>query len=283
VITNVEWDHPDCYPSPASFRRAFMQFTDNVDRKGLIVSCVDDVGAEQLRAYRPTRGQWITYGLGKDADLRATKVKVLPNGGYQAEIFWWQAPVGQITLSVPGIHNLWNALAALAVARYCNVSAQESLASLGKFPGIARRFELKGEVNGITVVDDYAHHPTEIMATLSAARNRYPDRRIWAIFQPHTFSRTKRLLYQMGESFEKADRVIVTDIYAAREQDDGTVHAKEIVATSEHPDMQYISELTSTVDYLVQHVQPGDVVITLGAGTSYKVGEWLLDRLRHSS
>lgn len=281
VITNVEWDHPDCYPTPASFRRAFMQFTDTVDRNGLIVACSDDEGVRRVMAYAPSRGpRRITYGLNETADLRALNVRSLPGQGVEADLVWWHAPKGKLELAVPGVHNVRNALAALAVGVSCGVSMDCALEALHSYQGSARRFEWKGEVGGVTVIDDYAHHPTEIEATLNAARRRYPDRRIWAVFQPHTFSRTQRMLYRMGESFDAADRVIVTDIYPAREVDDGSVHARDLVAASPHPAILYIGALEDVAAYLAEHVTPGDVVMTLGAGDGYKVGEWLLERLR---
>jgi len=281
VITNVEWDHPDCYPTPASFRRAFMQFTETVDRDGLIVACVDDEGVRQVLAYAPTRGpRAITYGLSEAADLRAVDVRSLPGLGTEANLVWWNAPEGRLEVAVPGVHNVRNALAALVVGVSCGVSIDAAVTALRSYRGSARRFEWKGEVGGVTVIDDYAHHPTEIEATLAAARRRYPERRVWAIFQPHTFSRTQRMLYRMGESFEAADRVIVTDIYAAREQDDGSIHARELVAASAHHAIQYIGSLRAVADYLADHVAPGDVVITLGAGDGNKVGEWLLEKLK---
>ena len=282
VITNVEWDHPDCYPTPASFRRAFAQFTDNVHREGVVISCGDDPGAEQLRLFGPSRRQWITYGLTEEVDIQAQEPVAGTNGGYRAQVCWWQAPIGELRLQVPGLHNLRNALAALAVARFCGVDAPQALASLGRFPGIARRFQLKGEAGGVTVIDDYAHHPTEIRATLAAARHRFPDRRIWAVFQPHTFSRTRQLLQEMAASLEEADQVIVTDIYPAREQDDGSVHAGQIVAASPHPAIRHIPSLEEAARHLARAVETGDVVITLGAGDGYRVGEWLLEALRDS-
>ncbi len=130
------------------------------------------------------------------------------------------------------------------------------------------------------MIDDYAHHPTEVTATLAAARQRYPDRRIWAVFQPHTYSRTQRMLYQMGESFEAADEVIVLDIYAAREVDDGTVSAAELVAASPHRSIRHIATIAAAAGYLADHVRPSDVVITLGAGDGNQVGDRLLRYLR---
>jgi UDP-N-acetylmuramate--alanine ligase len=284
VITNVEWDHPDCYPTPASFRRAFMQFTETVERDGLIVACIDDEGVRQVLAYAPTRGpRAITYGLNEGADLRAVEVRSLPGLGTEADLVWWNAPEGKLEMAVPGLHNVRNALAALAVGVSCGVPIDAAVTALRAYRGSARRFEWKGEVGGVTVIDDYAHHPTEIEATLAAARRRYPDRRIWAVFQPHTFSRTRHMLYRMGESFDAADQVIVTDIYAARELDDGSIHARELVAASAHHAIRYIGARRDVAAYLGEHAAPGDVVITLGAGDGYKIGEWLLEMLKARS
>jgi len=280
VITNVEWDHPDCYPTPASYRRAFMQFTESVERDGLIISCADDVGAEHVRMYAPSRGpRWITYGIEEGADLRATHVRSIAGQGVATELVWWHAPAGTLALAVAGNHNVRNALAALAVGSSCGITMDQAIAAIGDYRGSARRFEWKGEARGVTVIDDYAHHPTEIMATLAAARQRYPARRIWAVFQPHTFSRTQRMLYRMGASFENADEVIVLDIYAAREVDDGSVSAAELVAASPHCAIRHIGGLAAAAGYLAEQVVAGDVVITMGAGDGYRVGEWLLERL----
>jgi UDP-N-acetylmuramate--alanine ligase len=141
---------------------------------------------------------------------------------------------------------------------------------------VRRRFEVKGEVDEVIVIDDYAHHPTQIRTTLRAARERYPGRTLWALFQPHTYSRTKALLDQFAQSFADADHVIVTDIYAAREFDDLGVSAADIVARMKHPDVRYIFGLNEAADYLLDHLKPGDVLITLGAGDGYKVGEAVL-------
>jgi UDP-N-acetylmuramate--alanine ligase len=279
VITNVEWDHPDCFPSPQSFTQAFSAFTAGVPAHGLIVGCGDDEGAETVRREVPTPAPWIRYGLGEDMDLRAVDAHPLPNGGYAADLHWQGTPIGSLSLQVPGLHNLRNALAALAVARSCHLPDEEILTALGHYQGVARRFELKGERRGVTVIDDYAHHPTEVRATLAAARARYGDRRLWAVVQPHTFSRTRELLHEMAASFGDADRVIVTDIYAARERDDGTLSAADLVAASDHPHIEHISGLEAIADSLAARVNTGDVVITLGAGTSYQIGEILLEWL----
>jgi UDP-N-acetylmuramate--alanine ligase len=279
VVTNVEWDHPDCYPTPESFQASFAAFVGQVPADGFVISCKDDPGAEKVHHETQSGAQWITYGFNGDALLRAVDAHAGPGGGYRAEIHWQGTPVGLLSLQVPGLHNLRNALAALAVARVCGMPDVAILTALGHYQGVARRFELKGEIGGVTVIDDYAHHPTEVRATLAAVRARYTNRRIWAIFQPHTFSRTRELLHAMAASFEDADCVVVADIYAAREQDDGTLSAHDLVAASSHPHIEHISGLVPIAEHLAQTVEPGDVVITLGAGTSHRIGELLLERL----
>jgi UDP-N-acetylmuramate--alanine ligase len=281
VITNVEWDHPDCYPTPASFRRAFMQFVDNVDRHGLVISCRDDAGAEQLRAYGYSRGpDWITYGLDPAADLQANDLQPVAGGGSQVELIHWGLPACPLTLEVPGRHNVLNALAAIAAAVWCEVTIADACKHLSDYRGAARRFQLLGEVNGVTIIDDYAHHPSKIRATLGAARDRFPTRRVWAVFQPHTYSRTRTLLDEFAHSFSAADQVIVTDIFASREKDDGTVSAEALVAASPHPAIRYIGGLVECAEYLADSVKPDDVVVVLGAGDSYRIGELLLAQLK---
>lgn len=280
VITNIEWDHPDCYPTPESFQQAFARFIEGVVPDGLIISCSDDAGAEQLRLERPLSDRrWITYGLTPAADIFASNPTMIGEQGFAADLHWWNAPKGQLRLQAPGLHNLRNALAALAVACTCDAPLESAIRSLWTFTGAARRFEKIGEAAGVVVIDDYAHHPTEVRATLAAARSRYPQRRLWAIFQPHTFSRTRSLLPQIAASFGEADEVIVTDIYAAREQDDPTISAAKLVAASRHKHIQHIGDLPDVADYLATHVKAGDIVITMGAGTSNQIGRRLLQQL----
>jgi UDP-N-acetylmuramate--alanine ligase len=280
VVANVEWDHPDFYVTPASYRRAFMQFVDSVARHGVIVACRDDAGAEHLREYSASRGpRWITYGLNADADIRAENVQGVPGGGSHADLTVWKAHAGRLELQAPGIHNVRNALAAIAIGGWCDVPVTTALAALSQFQGVDRRFELKGEVAGVTIIDDYAHNPAKVAATLAGARLRYPQRRIWAFFQPHTYSRTRELLRELAASFGDADEVIVSDIYAAREADDGRVGAADLVAASPHPSIRHIGALTDAASYLAEHVRRGDVVITMGAGDGNRVGDLLMAHL----
>ncbi len=280
VITNIEWDHPDCYPTPASFQAAFAQFVQKVDPTGMIISCADDAGAEQLRIEQPISDRrWITYGLTLAADIAALNASTVGDGAFCADLYWWNAPEGQLCLQVPGLHNLRNALAALAIACWCDAPINKAVVSLRRFVGAARRFEELGEAAGVTVIDDYAHNPTKIRATLAAARERFAGRRIWAVVQPHTYSRTRELLQPLATSFADADQVIVTDIFAARERDDGTVHAQDVVATSPHDQISYIGPLAAVVDALAQRVEADDVVVVMGAGSSSQIGRDLLATL----
>ena len=281
VVTNVEWDHPDCYLSPASFSEAFRQFVAQVRGEGCVISCGDDPGAEAIRQNCATDGgpAWLTYGLNDGCDVRAVGAASGARGGFAAAVQQGGRSIGRLQLQAPGVHNLRNALAALTVARRCGVPTAQVLASLQEYAGIGRRFELKGTRKGVTVIDDYAHHPTEVQATLAAARARFGERRIWAVFQPHTFSRTRALLHNFARSFDDADAALVTDVYAARESGDRAAAAAEVTAASVHPAIRHSGDVENTSALLHAEVAAGDVVLTLGAGTSHRIGELLLERL----
>jgi UDP-N-acetylmuramate--alanine ligase len=184
--------------------------------------------------------------------------------------------VGLVRTRVPGNHNVSNSLAAIAVTDLLGVDFNIARNALAEFTGVGRRFEVKGEVGGVTVIDDYAHHPTEIKATLAAARKRFGDRKIWAMFQPHTFSRTKILLAEFASSFGDADHVLVTDIFRSRESFDASVSSKDIVAQMQHADARYVPTLTEAAKIVLAELKSGDVLITLGAGDGNTVGEKVL-------
>jgi UDP-N-acetylmuramate--alanine ligase len=186
------------------------------------------------------------------------------------------APVSSLSLAVPGRHNVRNALAALAVANHHGISPNWAASMLRDFRGAGRRFEVIGEVNGVTVIDDYAHHPTEVAATLAAARLRFPTRRIWAVFQPHTYSRTQALMHDFAHSFDDADHVLLLDIYAAREKIDLGMHSRVLLEHMDHAGALYVGDIETTAAYLLENVAPEDVVITLSAGDGNRVGQLLL-------
>jgi UDP-N-acetylmuramate--alanine ligase len=284
VVTVVEWDHPDCYPTPESIMEAFQQFVALVPPAGLVVACGDEPGVQELlgkdgRTEGWKAGRLITYGLNAGNDWRAVELQLNMRGGYDFTVHLARASkqaerrLGEVSLGVPGTHNVKNALGALVVADWLGVPFAQAAATLANFSGVGRRFEVKERAGDIVIVDDYAHHPTEIRATLAAARARYPERAIWAVFQPHTYSRTRALLDDFAAAFADADHVVVVDIFPAREIDDGSVSSRDMVDRMEHPDAGYIGPLEAAANFLVDRLRPGDVLITLGAGDGYRVGE----------
>jgi UDP-N-acetylmuramate--alanine ligase len=285
VVTNVEWDHPDCFPTEAEFFDAFRQFLSQVRADGHVISCYDDSGAEKLRRdWQNVPTNWITYGTQPQAQLRAYIADSSTDSSTDhIQVLAQENVQGKLELAVPGLHNVRNALAAIAAAQLCGVPYARALASLATFRGSSRRFEIIGTARDVTVIDDYGHHPTEVAATLAATRSRYPDRVIRAVFQPHTFSRTRLLLAEMASCFEDADHALITDIYPAREQDDGSVHARQIAETSAHPGLRYTGTLDATAQHLMQTVEPGDVVIVLSAGDATRIGRELLAHLARPS
>lgn len=280
VVTNVEHDHPDCYPTFADFRAAFAEFVARIPPDGLLVACWDHPAAQELGRERQARGGRVAfYGREKGAEWTARRVHANPSGGTDFYAVRSGRTLGEVRLRVPGEHNVLNALAALAVAEEVGVPFPTARAALSGFRGVGRRFEVKGEAEGVVVVDDYAHHPTEIRATLAAARQRFPGRPIWAVWQPHTYSRTKALLEEFAGAFDGADHVVVLPIYAARESDTLGVSSADVVARMRHPDARVVGSREEAVALLGTEVRPGDVVLTLGAGDGDKVGEWLLEVL----
>ena len=282
VITTIEHDHPDCYPTFQEMRDAFARFAVQARASGLLIVGGDDREAQALgNTWHRIGGQVVTFGLGSGWDWRAEQVQVGMESGFEV----WHAGrrLGRCALQLPGRHNVLNALAALAAADVIGVPFETAAGALAEFRGTARRFELKGEAGGVTVVDDYAHHPTEIRATLAAAQARYPGRTIWVVFQPHTYSRTAALLKEFGTAFGDADHVIITGIYAARESDTLGVSGADVAAQvrlSGHSDVEYVETLDGAAAAVLERVGAGDLVLTLGAGDGYLVGEWVLNRLK---
>ena len=279
AITTLEHDHPDCYPTFDEMRAAFVEFAQGVTPGGLLILCGEDRESKELAACLQGDACRVeTSGLKPEWDWWAEGVQL----GNSASFEVWRKGkrLGTCALQVPGRHNVLNALAAMAASHEVGVEFSVAAAALTRFRGTERRFEVKGHVAGVTVVDDYAHHPTEIQATLAAARLKYPGRAIWAVFQPHTYSRTAILLDSFAAAFENADHVLVTEIYAAREFDTFGVSGASVVGLMTHPDVRHVETLGEASDILLDRVQPGDVVITLGAGDGYLIGERLLEGLQ---
>ncbi len=285
VITNVEHDHPDLFPTPEAYRAAFRRFAELLPDEGRLIVCADDPGAVNLLDELGAAGVAVTtYGLGDLSRAETPNVRALdprPNqlGGSDFIVEVDGRTIGLARLRLPGLHNVRNALAAIIVGLELQLDFARVCRALAGFGGVQRRFQLVGEVGGVTVIDDYAHHPTEIRATLAAARQRYPGRRLWAVWQPHTYSRTRLLADEFARSFDVADRVIALDIYRSREAEDPNVNAADVVGRMSHPQVVHIPERRAATDYLLERVSPGDVILTLGAGDGDMVGRWLVEEL----
>lgn len=266
VITNVEHDHPDDFPTFETYKAAFATFVSGV-QETLIINA-DDPVAISLPSQDLER---ITFGLGKTADWRAVDIRSNDAGGLDFVAVRGEKTTGLVRLRTPGEHNVSNALGALAATHTLKVDFATARAALADFHGVARRFEILGERNGVTLIDDYAHHPSEIRATLAAARQRFDEADIWAVFQPHTYSRTAALFDELAESFGDADHVIVTDIYPAREEPIPGVSASELAKVIRGPDVRYIPEIEEAAKLLLTKVKPKSVVLTLSAGDANRV------------
>jgi UDP-N-acetylmuramate--alanine ligase len=281
VVTNLEHDHPDFFPTFEAMTRSFESFVNLLPADGTLIVCAEDAGAASLIPHARKAGRNIVgYGLQMDNTIHAPHwvlardVKPNRRGGFDFVASSNLKSAGlesvEVSLQVPGEHNVRNALAVLAVVDVLGLSREKAAKALSKFTGTGRRFELRGEAGGVTVFDDYAHHPTEIKATLAGARARYPERRIWAVWQPHTYSRAQALYLEFSRAFKDADEVIVTEVYAAREPIQDFTSA-EIVSGMSHPSARFISALPAVTDHLLKNLQPRDVLIVLSAGDADRV------------
>jgi UDP-N-acetylmuramate--alanine ligase len=281
VVTNVELDHPDIYPTLQEMQEAFRAFTALLPPEGLLVACAEDAIARRLAEERRAAGGPVRlYGLRREGlDFRADSLQMNGAGGYDFLAVKGTTTLGLARNRLPGEHNVLNSLAALAVADFFEVDFNTARSALADYRGAGRRFEVKGEAAGVTVVDDYAHHPTEIRATLAAARRRFEGRPLWVMFQPHTYSRTRALLSDFAGCFTDADHVVVVDIFRSREAPDSTISAADIVKRMRHADARHIPELADAADFLVAQLRPGDVLLTMGAGNGDWVGLKVLEVL----
>lgn len=280
VVTNIDADHLDYYTGGLEqIKDTFVSFINKVPFYGLTVLCQEDRNINEI--IPRIKKRFMTYGLSSQADLRATHVKLDGfNTTFTAHYKGYR--LGDISFSMPGAHNVLNALACTAVALELNVPFDKIQEGFAQFGGVGRRFSVKGEKNGIMVVDDYGHHPVEIRATLSAARDGWPERRLVVAFQPHRYSRTKELFNEFVTCFYDADILVLTDIYAASEQPISGVSSEHLAEeTRRHGqrDVTYIADRKALPDYLAGIVKDGDIVITLGAGNIWQAGEELVSRL----
>jgi UDP-N-acetylmuramate--alanine ligase len=279
VITNIEPDHLDTYRDLADIQDAFATFANRVPFYGAVVACVDDPGVAAILPRIKRRV--VTYGESPDAGLSARGIVLDPAGASFEVREGGTWSLGTVRVTLPGRHNVLNALAAIAVARELSIPFPTIARALSSFTGVVRRFETKGERDGVLVVDDYAHHPTEVSATLASARQVYPQRRIVALFQPHLFSRTRDFAGQFGQALTACDLALVLDVYPSREQPIAGVTG-ELVASAARDagcrEVFYLSDRKRVVSEIARLTKPGDVLLTMGAGDVVRFGEEFLSR-----
>jgi UDP-N-acetylmuramate--alanine ligase len=283
IVTSLEHDHPDLFPTLESLYLAFEKFIDLLPEDGTLIVSTEDPGAAALIPHARNAGRnVVSYGLQGEMTIntplwvQARDLQPNQRGGFDftatSNISSKTSTSVKVSLQVPGEHNVQNALAVLAIVSVLGYSRSKAAKALGEFTGTGRRFQLVGDVNGISIFDDYAHHPTEIKATLAGARARYPERRIWAVWQPHTYTRTQALFLEFSRAFKDADEVIVTEVYASREPKQEFTSA-EVVSAMPHLSARYIETLPEVSKYLIENLKPGDVVLVLSAGDANQVSE----------
>lgn len=276
VITNIEADHLDCYRDLDDIRNAFGEFATRVPFFGSVIGCIDDPDVAALLDWIPKRT--VRYGMSDGARLRATNLEFTP-AGVNFEVAFHRNRLGRVELKVPGEHNVRNALAAIGVALELDIPFPTVAAALGKFRGVERRFQILGEFHGALVVDDYAHHPTEIRATLEAARHSYPDRRLIALFQPHLYSRTRDFYEGFAEALHLADQAYLTPIYPAREEPIPGVTSDLIVAAAGRRGAGNVMLVdragNDLIDFMRSVLKANDLCVTMGAGDIHRIGEAL--------
>lgn len=291
VVTNIEHDHPDCYPTFEEMYAAFESFAALVPADGALIACLDDPAANALIHSARKAGRFVVaYGLKGEQTLNAPQFTLARNlnpntrGGFDFEAvsnLFHETESISVSLQVPGAHNVQNSLAALSVAALLGLPPKKAAEALGEFRGTGRRFEVIGEANSVTIINDYGHHPTEIKSTLAAARARYPGRRIWAVWQPHTYSRTQTLFEHFVKAFNDADEVLVTEVYASREPKQDFTSAM-VVSSMRHNSAHFVAGLDDAAKYLLENLRPGDVLIVFSAGDADQVSANVLAGLTNA-
>ena len=276
VITNLDREHLDCYHDMADIENAFLEFINRVPFYGAVTACIDNA---LLKALLPrARRRVFTYGMDPEADYRLELLSV-PEGRFaRFQVVTAQGPLGPFELHVPGHHNVLNATAAVAIAHQLEVPAEKVATGLSHFRGVDRRFQQRGVAKGIAVVDDYGHHPTEIRATLSAARECGYNR-IHVVFQPHRYTRTRDLLDEFSGAFKDADTLAVLPIYAASEEPIPGINAQRLVEIVVGPPARYVADFPAAVAAALEEAAPGDLILTLGAGNVSQLGPQILAAL----
>jgi len=284
IVTNIEHDHPDCFPTESDYLDAFRAFLVRVRPDGFALMCLDDPQSRTLfEKMKDSQIQLLSYGTSPIADYIAHDITVVEDETKfifsHNKIGGLTETLGTIKLSVPGHHNVLNATAALSAIHQLGMPINEAILALNNFQGTRRRFEILGNVEGRVIIDDYGHHPTQIAATLEAARSRYPHHRIIAVWQPHTYSRTQLLEEEYIRALSQADKVIVLKIYAAREKDEGYT-AKTIAQSIADVEAHYLPNMEDATNFLLAELKPNDLVIVFSAGDATKISRDVLRELQ---
>lgn len=279
VITNIDVEHLDIYEDEDDIKDAFIEFANKVPFYGAVIICLDD---SRVRSIIPNiEKRTLTYGMNPQAELRAMDIETTMFSN-SFTVVHEDIELGRITIQAPGLHNVRNALASIAIGMELDMSFEDIKTGIEQFNGVFRRFQLKADKQDVVVIDDYAHHPTEVQATLQAAREGWPKRRIIAAFQPHLYSRTQQLYKEFGLSFFDAEVLIITDVYPSREEPIEGVDGKLIADAAEqygHRNVHYIADKNELPSKLKEIVQPNDMIITMGAGDIYKYGDLFVEAI----
>ena len=276
VILNMEEDHLDYFKDINHIVDTFVDYGKNIQDEGFLIINMDDVNAKKV--IENTNANIIGFGINNKANYSAENISFSKEGYPNFMLNINGKSLYPVKLNVMGIHNVYNALASIAITHILGVPIEIILKAIADYKGTHRRLEIKGIVNGIKIIDDYAHHPTEIKASLKALRNSTQEK-IWCIFQPHTYTRTKLLLNNFSTAFKDADKVIIPDIYAAREKNTNLIHSTDLVdaLVKNGTDAIYISSFEDIGNYILENVKAGDIVVTMGAGNVYTIGDNLLE------
>jgi len=279
VVTNIDREHLDFYKDIDDIKNAFIQFIDRIPFYGLAVLCLDNEFVQDI--IPKIKKRFTTYGMSSQADYQAKNISI---EGLKSryKVYLHGKVLGEITLNLPGIHNVYNSMAGIAVGMELGIPFDVIKSALKTLQGVQRRLEIKGEAKGIIVVDDYGHHPTEIKTTLQAAKESWPDRRIVVVFQPHRYTRTKALFDDFTRAFYQSDHLVILPIYAAGEkliEGVDSVSLCEGIASHGHKEVTYIEDHESSVTYLNRILRKNDILLTQGAGDVWKIGMALLDSL----
>jgi len=285
VVTNIEYDHPDCFPTISEYFQAFLDLCDRIQPNGNLIACADHPATIELMQSMNKKGIIIKdYGTVNNAAYQVRQIRHKQGYGVCFDLRMQSendsvSVIEKIQLRLPGHHNALNAAAALAVIHQSGWSVEKGKEALQKFSGTGRRFDIRAEVNGLIVIDDYAHHPTEIRSTLSAARSQYPHKNIWVVWQPHTYSRTRQLINDFSQAFKDSDHLIVTEIYASREKKQD-FSSQEVVRLMSHPDVRQIPTLRAAAQYLKDHLSKNDVLLVLSAGDADQISQEVAEHFK---